>query len=51
MDDFGTGYASLGYLYKFSFDGFKLDKSFIDGILENKAEYSIVSAAIGIAKK
>jgi len=50
MDDFGTGYASLGYLYKFPFDGFKLDKSFIDGILENKAEHSIVSAAIGIAK-
>jgi len=50
MDDFGTGYASLGYLQKFPFDGFKIDKSFIDGITENKGEYAIVNAAIGIGK-
>jgi len=50
MDDFGTGYASLGYLEKFPFDGFKIDKSFIDGIPEDKGDYAIVNAAIGIGK-
>lgn len=46
LDDFGTGYASLSYLNKLPIDILKIDKSFIDGLPEEK--YDFVQAIISM---
>ena len=50
LDDFGTGYSSLSYLQKFPFDKIKIDKTFVDGIPENKENTVIVDAIIQLGK-
>jgi len=46
MDDFGTGYSSLSYLSSFPFDKIKIDKSFVNDIVENKEAHAIMRAII-----
>lgn len=50
MDDFGTGYASLGYLQKFRFDKIKIDKSFVDGLGTDLNAAAIVRAVVGLSE-
>jgi diguanylate cyclase (GGDEF)-like protein len=50
MDDFGTGYSSLNYLRKFPFDKLKIDKSFIDHIVEDAQSAAIVTAMMQLAR-
>ncbi len=50
LDDFGTGYSSLGYLKQFPFDKIKIDKSFVEGLPENRGNVGIVEAIVQIGK-
>lgn len=51
IDDFGTGYSSLAYLKKMPVDVIKIDKSFVFGMLENRADYQIIMSTIAMVKK
>lgn len=51
IDDFGTGYSSLGYIHQLPIDVIKIDRSFVDGMLENKKTKAIVSAICKLAAK
>ncbi|MBS4538155.1 bifunctional diguanylate cyclase/phosphodiesterase [Clostridium sp. D2Q-11] len=50
IDDFGTGYSSLQYLKELPIDVIKIDKLFIDGILNNLNDLSIIKGIITMAK-
>lgn len=49
LDDFGTGYASLSYLQEYPFDFIKIDKSFIDKIVDSPTQSAIVKAILDLA--
>jgi diguanylate cyclase (GGDEF)-like protein len=51
IDDFGTGYSSMSYLKQLPIDTLKIDKSFIDGIPDDKDNCAITQAIIMLAQQ
>jgi len=49
VDDFGTGYSSLNYLTKMPITNIKIDKSFIDNLVDSPEQKTVVSAIIMMA--
>ena len=50
LDDFGTGYSSLSYLRKLPLDQLKIDKSFVNEMLTNSSDATVVRAILSLAK-
>ncbi len=46
IDDFGTGQSSLDHLRSFQFDQLKIDKSYVQDVIEDKGDASLVKAII-----
>lgn len=46
LDDYGTGYSSLNYLKKFSFDTIKIDHSFIQDLANNENHSRVIVKSI-----
>ncbi len=50
IDDFGTGYSNLSYLKNFEVESLKVDKTFVQRILQRPQDKAIVTAIIQMAK-
>jgi EAL domain-containing protein (putative c-di-GMP-specific phosphodiesterase class I) len=50
LDDFGTGYSSLSYLKDLPLDQLKIDRAFVQDILEDVASASIAQTIISLGR-
>lgn len=49
LDDFGTGHSGLGYLRRFPFDGIKIDKLFVQDMVEQPDAAAIVHSLLAVS--
>lgn len=50
LDDFGSGYSSLGYLTRLPFHRLKVDRSFVDGIAVDPAKRKLLAGIIALSR-
>lgn len=50
IDDFGTGYSSLSYLHRLPISLLKIDKSFVNGLVEKRDHAEIVKTILTLAR-
>ncbi len=51
IDDFGSGHASLLYLQRFPVDKIKIDRQYVEGLLESTRQRALVSAMTKMARE
>jgi EAL domain-containing protein (putative c-di-GMP-specific phosphodiesterase class I) len=50
LDDYGTGFASIGFLRKFRFEKLKLDRSLIVDSVDDESTRAVMASSVAIAK-
>ncbi|MBC2680144.1 putative bifunctional diguanylate cyclase/phosphodiesterase [Pseudomonas baltica] len=50
LDEFGSGYCSLGYLRLYPFDGLKIERRFVAGMSDNPNDRAMVRGMIDLGK-
>ncbi|MBB1630144.1 EAL domain-containing protein [Cupriavidus sp. UME77] len=50
LDDFGSGYSSLGYLVRLPIDTLKIDKSFVRALADSEKASAIIRSIVGLAR-
>jgi diguanylate cyclase (GGDEF)-like protein len=50
IDDFGTGYSSFEYIRKYPVDVLKIDKVFVDEIVNDLKQYKLLQGMVALAK-
>jgi diguanylate cyclase (GGDEF)-like protein len=50
LDDFGSGYASLGYLSRLPFDQLKIDRQFVTNVHGDAEKAKLLASMVGLGK-
>jgi diguanylate cyclase (GGDEF)-like protein len=50
LDDFGSGYASIGFLRNFRFEKLKIDRSMVVDAVRNNGSMAMVASSIAVAR-
>ena len=50
LDDFGSGFSSIGYLRQFGFDRIKIDRSLTMNVLEDSRAREMLQATVALAR-
>jgi diguanylate cyclase (GGDEF)-like protein/PAS domain S-box-containing protein len=50
LDDFGTGFSSLSYLKRLPAETIKIDRMFVDGLLDDADDATLVGAIVALAR-
>jgi len=50
IDDYGTGHSSLAYLQELPVERLKIDRSFVTGMVHDRASSAIVASTIKLAR-
>ncbi len=51
IDDFGSGFSSLAHLKRFPIDEIKIDRPFVEGMVDDKGDRTLVHAAIELGHR